>query len=99
MECHVPRRLLRLAKPRLRARLRQRDIENESCLAVCGICFRGIVGQYIANPTTPRTIQHGFAFAVLNCRADAERKKLLNNLSLCGSCRVRTASATACVLH
>src|SRR5947209_96568 len=55
--------------------------------------------EYISYPTAPGAIEDGFAFAVPECRVQAKRKKLVDDLSLCGSCCFRASSAAASVLH
>src|SRR5438445_5328693 len=55
--------------------------------------------EYISYPTAPGAIEDGFAFAVPECRVQAKRKKLADDLSLCGSCCFRASSTAARVLH
>src|SRR5262249_13026878 len=59
----------------------------------------GTVGQQLAYPTAPRTVRHGFAFAVLECLTNAGRQKFLDDLSLGGSRHLRAGSAAPGVLH
>ena len=80
-------------------RMRRLDEQPNGAVRAASARFRGIFREYISYPTAPGAIEDGFAFAVLECRAEAKRKKLLDDLSLRRFRCFHASSAAACVLH
>ena len=80
-------------------RMRRLDEQPNGAVRAASARFRGIFREYISYPTAPGAIEDGFAFAVFERWVQAKPKKIVDDLSLCGSGCFRATSTAAGVLH